>query len=179
MDPCPGERVGGGCCIVWGGWCCPAERGSKASGSNYLPRIGVIVEDTGEIPAAVGVLEPVFPRSDTAFWPRDRRCSDFRSGAWVFGTGMNRGRGISGRGTLTSRAGAFDADSGYPAGNDATALPPGGIFASPKALAEEGAAGAREGQPVPLRLLEQEGNLQFKDGPIVDQALVRVGRDCT
>ena len=24
--------------MVWGGWCCPAERGSKAPGSKYLPR---------------------------------------------------------------------------------------------------------------------------------------------
>ena len=41
MDSCPGERVDGccSCCIVWGGWCCPAERGSKAHGSKYLPRI--------------------------------------------------------------------------------------------------------------------------------------------
>ena len=38
MDPCPGERVGGGCCIVWGDACCLAERGSKAPGSKYLPR---------------------------------------------------------------------------------------------------------------------------------------------
>ena len=28
MDSCPGERVGRCCCIVWGGWCCLAERGS-------------------------------------------------------------------------------------------------------------------------------------------------------
>ena len=32
MDPCPGERVWGGCCM------CLAERGSKAPGSKYLPR---------------------------------------------------------------------------------------------------------------------------------------------
>ena len=38
MDPCPQERVGGVCCIVWGGWCCPAERGTKAHGSKYPPR---------------------------------------------------------------------------------------------------------------------------------------------
>ena len=36
---CPGERVGYSH-IVWGGWCCPAERGSKALGSKYLPRRG-------------------------------------------------------------------------------------------------------------------------------------------
>ena len=28
VDPCPQERVGGSCCMVWGGWCCLAERGS-------------------------------------------------------------------------------------------------------------------------------------------------------
>ena len=38
------EGLGGhvcmrGCCIVWGGWCCPAERGTKAPGGKYLPRI--------------------------------------------------------------------------------------------------------------------------------------------
>ena len=32
------EREWGGCCIMWGGACCLAERGSKAYGSKYLPR---------------------------------------------------------------------------------------------------------------------------------------------
>ena len=36
---CPQGRGGGCCCIVWGDACCLAERGTKASGSKYLPRI--------------------------------------------------------------------------------------------------------------------------------------------
>ena len=36
---CPGERVGGDRCIAWGDACCLAERGSKAPGSKYLPRM--------------------------------------------------------------------------------------------------------------------------------------------
>ena len=39
MDSSPQERVWGGCCIVWGDACCLAERGSKAPGSKYLPRM--------------------------------------------------------------------------------------------------------------------------------------------
>ena len=45
LDPSPREGLGGRvperecwCCMVWRGWCCPAERGSKASGSKYLSR---------------------------------------------------------------------------------------------------------------------------------------------
>ena len=36
--------MGGCCCIVRGGWCCLAERGSKAHGSKYLPRKGWVLE---------------------------------------------------------------------------------------------------------------------------------------
>ena len=42
----PKREWGGGaawCCMVWEGWCCPAERRTKAHGSKYLPRILAII----------------------------------------------------------------------------------------------------------------------------------------